>query len=84
MTDPDFKFTEMYKLRRNAPHETAYPSSFVVDMHGVVQFAKVSHSHGDRASGGELLEVADETEQLGCCVRDVSDPGRPRPNAGTP
>lgn len=57
VTDPDFKFTEMYKLRWNAPHETAYPSSFVVDKHGVIQFAKVSHSHGDRASGGELLEA---------------------------
>jgi peroxiredoxin Q/BCP len=57
VTDPDFTFTEMYKLRWNAPHETAYPSSFVVDKHGVIQFAKVSHSHGDRASGGELLEA---------------------------
>jgi thioredoxin-dependent peroxiredoxin len=57
VTDPDFKFTELYKLRWNAPHETAYPSTFVVDEHGAIQFAKVSHSHGDRASGGELLDA---------------------------
>ncbi len=53
--DPDFKFTESYKLRWDAPHETAYPSSFVVDDAAIVRFAKVSHSHGDRASSGELL-----------------------------
>ena len=32
--DPDFKFTEAYNLRWDAPHETAYPSSFVVDEGG--------------------------------------------------
>ena len=55
--DPDFKFTELYKLRWNAPQETAYPASFVVDDRGVIQFAQVSHSHGDRTSSGELLEA---------------------------
>ena len=57
MIDPDFKFTELYKLRWKAPQETAYPASFVVDDRGVIQFANVSHSHGDRTSGGELLEA---------------------------
>ena len=55
--DPDFKFTELYKLRWSAPQETAYPSSFVVDNEGIIQFAKVSHTHGNRASSGELLEA---------------------------
>ena len=55
--DPDFKFTELYKLRWNAPQETAYPSSFVVDDQGIVRFAKVSHSHGNRASSKELLDA---------------------------
>jgi peroxiredoxin len=57
VTDPDFKFVERYNLRWNAPHETAYPAGFVVDKQGVIQFAKVSHSHGDRASGRELLDA---------------------------
>jgi peroxiredoxin len=57
LIDPDFTFTDHYKLRWNAPQETAYPSSFVVDDKGIIQFAKISHSHGNRASSGELLEA---------------------------
>ena len=57
LIDPDFKFTELYRLRWNAPNETAFPASFVVDDKGVIQFAKISHSHGDRASSTELLEA---------------------------
>jgi peroxiredoxin len=57
LIDPDFKFTELYGLRWNAPKETAYPSSFVVGRNDVITFAKVSHSHGDRASSSELLEA---------------------------
>ncbi len=55
--DPDYQFTELYKLRWDAPAETAYPSTFVVDSKGVVRFAKVSHSHGGRASSSEMLEA---------------------------
>ena len=57
LMDPDFKFTEQYHLRWNKPQETAYPSSFVIDNQGVIQFAKISHSHGDRASPSELLDA---------------------------
>lgn len=53
--DPDFKFTNLYGLRWNAPKETAYASSFVVDSQGTIRLAKVSRSHGDRASSEELL-----------------------------
>lgn len=53
--DPDFKFTNLYGLRWNGPKETAYPSSFVIDSHGTIRLAKVSHSHGDRASSADLL-----------------------------
>lgn len=55
--DPDYKFTELYHLRWNAPAETAYPSTFVVDSKGIVRFSKVSHSHGDRTSSSEILEA---------------------------
>ncbi len=57
LIDPDFKFTEQYHLRWNKPQETAYPSSFVIDNQGIIQFAKISHSHGDRASSSELLDA---------------------------
>jgi peroxiredoxin len=57
LIDPDYKFTEQYKLRWNAPAETAYPSTFVVDSKGIVRFAKVSHSHGGRAASTEILEA---------------------------
>ncbi len=63
VVDPDYKFTDLYNLRWNAPKETAYPSSFVVDTKGVVRFAKVSHSHGGRASGTEILEALTESNQ---------------------
>jgi hypothetical protein len=35
----------------------SYPSTFVVDTKGIVRFAKVSHSHGGRASGTDILEA---------------------------
>jgi peroxiredoxin len=55
--DPDFKFTVSYGLRWDGPRETAYPSAFVIDPKGVVRFAKVSKTHGDRASAKEVLAV---------------------------
>ncbi len=57
LIDPDYKFTELYHLRWNKPQETAYPSSFVIDDHGLIHFAKISHSHGDRASSNELIDA---------------------------
>ena len=55
--DPDYKFTNAYHLRWDAKAETAYPSTFVIDAERKVQFAKVSKSHGDRASADEVLEA---------------------------
>lgn len=63
--DPDYKFTELYKLRWDAPAETAYPSTFVVDSKGIVRFAKVSHSHGGRASSSEMLEALAKLDKPG-------------------
>lgn len=55
VTDPNFVFTQSYGLRWDAPSETAYPSTFVIDRKGAVQFVKVSKSHGGRASANEAL-----------------------------
>lgn len=57
LLDPDYTFTEMYKLRWNAPGETAYPATFIIDSEQVVQFSKVSRTHGDRATVDEALRA---------------------------
>jgi peroxiredoxin len=57
VTDPDYKFTESYGLRWDAPRETAYPSTFVIDKEGVVRYAKISKTHGGRAKTDEVLKA---------------------------
>src|SRR5262249_10934946 len=37
--DPDYRFTNDYGLRWDAPKETAYPSTFVIDGSRTVRFA---------------------------------------------
>jgi peroxiredoxin len=55
--DPDFAFTASYGLRWDAPNETAYPSTFVLDENRVVRFAKISRSHGGRAKASEVIDA---------------------------
>jgi peroxiredoxin len=57
VTDPDYKFTESYGLRWDAPRETAYPSTFVIDKEGIVRYAKISKTHGGRAKTDEVLKA---------------------------
>ncbi len=58
-TDPDLKTVNLYNLRWNAPNETAYPSTFLIDTNGVIRYAKVSTSHGDRSSAADVIaEIA--------------------------
>ncbi len=54
--DPNYDFTKKYNLRWDAPNETAFPSTFVVDRKDSVLFARVSHSHADRAKTDEILK----------------------------
>src|ERR1700739_1534853 len=56
VTDPDYKVTNLYGLRWDAPHETAYPSTFILDKKGMIVFEKVSRSHGDRLSAQDALD----------------------------
>jgi peroxiredoxin len=56
VTDPDYKVTNLYGLRWDAWHETAYPSTFVLDKKGTVVFEKISHGHGDRLSAQDALD----------------------------
>jgi thioredoxin-dependent peroxiredoxin len=59
VTDPAFTMVNAYGLRWDAPHETAYPSTFILDRKGVVQFVQISHSHGDRTKASAILEAVD-------------------------
>ncbi len=53
--DPDYAFTKQYGLRWDAPQETAYPSTFLIDSKGMVFFSKVSKTHGGRSTVAELV-----------------------------
>ena len=57
--DPDYTFTNAWHLRWDEPMETAYPSTFVVGKDGKVAFAKVSKTHGGRASVEDVLKSLD-------------------------
>jgi thioredoxin-dependent peroxiredoxin len=54
--DPDYAVTDQYGLRWDAPHETAYPSTFILNRKGIIVFEKISHTHGDRLSAEDTLE----------------------------
>ncbi|HTU51409.1 MAG TPA: peroxiredoxin family protein [Acidobacteriaceae bacterium] len=56
VTDPDYAVTNQYGLRWDAPHETAYPSTFILNKKGIIVFEKISHTHGDRLSAQNALE----------------------------
>ena len=53
--DPDYKFTNEYNLRWDAPRETAYPATFVIAKGGKIEYAKVSKTHGGRAPIKDVL-----------------------------
>jgi len=42
VTDPDYTFTNKYNLRWDAPRETAYPATFVIQKDQKITFANVS------------------------------------------
>jgi len=55
MLDPEFGFTRRYGLRWDAPNETSYPSTFVIDRGGVVRFAHISREHGGRTPVADVI-----------------------------
>lgn len=59
--DPDFNLVNTYGLRWDAPKETAYPSTFVLDKKGVIHFEEISHTHGNRSRAADVLK---ELEQV--------------------
>jgi peroxiredoxin len=57
LLDPGYEFTNLYGLRWDAPRETAYPSTFLIDQNGIVYFAKISKVHGGRTTAAEILDA---------------------------
>lgn len=55
LLDQNYALVNRYGVRWNAPNETAYPSTFVIDSKGTVQYAKVSKSHGGRSVPQDVL-----------------------------
>jgi peroxiredoxin len=55
--DPGYEFTNSYALRWDAPHETAYPSTFLIDRQGVIFFSKIVREHGGRTTAAEILDA---------------------------
>jgi peroxiredoxin len=53
--DPNYALTLSYGLRWNAPQETAYPSTFVIDRRGIVRYALVSTSHAGRSTAAAVI-----------------------------
>lgn len=62
LTDPAYKFTDAWGLRWDAPRETAHPSTFVIDRHGIIRLAKISKTHGDRANPADILKALSTAE----------------------
>src|SRR5207248_883520 len=57
LLDPGYEFTNSYGLRWDAPHETAYPSTFLIDRKGVIFFSKIVKKHGGRTTASEVLDA---------------------------
>ena len=55
--DPDYSMINAYGLRWDAPRETAYPSTFVINKKGEIIFSKISNSHGGRATNEEIIDA---------------------------
>jgi peroxiredoxin len=55
--DPNYAFTVSYALRWDAPQESAYPSTFVIDRAGIVRYALISRTHSGRATAADVLAV---------------------------
>lgn len=57
LLDPGFQFTNAYGLRWDAPNETAYPTTIVVDKDGKISFVNISDSHRGRVKAEDVLSA---------------------------
>lgn len=57
VVDPDYVFTNAWRLRWDQLAETAHPATFVIDPSGVVRFANVSKDHHGRVKADEAIKA---------------------------
>ena len=57
LLDPGYTFTNAYGLRWNAPSETAYPSTFLINREGTVFFSKIVKEHAGRTTAAEVIDA---------------------------
>ena len=55
--DPDYSMINLYGLRWDSPGETVYPSTFILNKESKIVFAKISDTHGGRATNEEIFEA---------------------------
>jgi len=55
--DPDLAAVKAWGLHWDAPKETAYPATFVIDQANTVRYANISTGHGGRAAAGDVLDA---------------------------
>ncbi len=53
--DESMEMVSSWGLRWDAPRETAYPSTYVIDKNGRVTWSKVSDSHAGRTTAEEIM-----------------------------
>ena len=61
--DSDYFMINSYGLRWDAPKETAYPSTFVINKEGIIVYSKTSTTHGGRATNEEIFEALSAMER---------------------
>jgi peroxiredoxin Q/BCP len=57
VVDPDFVLINKYGLRWEAQGETAYPATFVINTKGMVVFAHVSKTRGNRPPSEDVIKA---------------------------
>jgi peroxiredoxin len=62
LIDPNYSMVNAYGLRWDAPKETAYPATFILEPGGKIAFSKISNDHGNRVKAKELLKELGSAE----------------------
>jgi len=85
VTDPDYKVTNLYGVRWNAPEETAYPSTFVLDKSRTVLFQRIIRCTVMSTTCSDLQSTVEPHRQplvirpntvVATCEKSTSDPTR--------